>query len=455
MLTQIDKAQTLVERFGGWREGEFVPAGVSVGRIAEEHGTPFYLYHGEMISERVRRVRDALGGDVEVTYSVKANPNLAVCQLIAREQLTGAEVASSGELVVVRAAGFAPEDIVFAGPAKTDEELRMAVQEGIFAVNVESLNEIDRLAAIARREERKIGVGLRINPAAQLMGSQMRMGGTVGQFGLDEADLPEAVRRTISYQDQLVLRGIHIYTATQVFDADALLEHCRNIFEIALQTADLAGRPLEMVDFGGGFGVPYFEKMEEFDLERFGEGYGQLLASYRSDPRLAGCRFVFELGRYLVADAGVYVTRVVDVKEMKGKTFVTTDGGMNHHLTATGNMGQVFRKAYPILNLSRAGASTGEEEGVALAGPCCTPLDMFGTNIPLEDPRPGDLIGVFYSGAYGYSASNLGFLSHPTPAEVLLWQGEARLLRPVGKPEDVLRDQEPLPAPERESGVLG
>jgi diaminopimelate decarboxylase len=214
MLTQIYKAQTLADRFGGWREGEFVPAGVPVGRIAEEHGTPFYLYHGEMISERVRRVRAALGGDVEVTYSVKANPNLAVCQLIAREQLTGAEVASSGELVVVRAAGFAPEDIVFAGPAKTDEELRMAVQEGIFAVNVESLNEIDRLAAIARREERKIGVGLRINPAAQLMGSQMRMGGTVGQFGLDEADLPEAVRRTLSYPDQLDLRGIHLRWST-------------------------------------------------------------------------------------------------------------------------------------------------------------------------------------------------------------------------------------------------
>src|ERR671917_686663 len=454
MLTQIDKAQTLADRFGGWREEEFVPAGVPVGRIAEEHGTPFYVYHGEMISERVRRVRAALGGDVEVTYSVKANPNLAVCQLIAREQLTGAEVASSGELVVVRAAGFAPEDIVFAGPAKTDEELRMAVQEGIFAVNVESLNEIDRLAEIARREERKIGVGLRINPAAQLMGSQMRMGGTVGQFGLDEADLPEAVRRTLSYQDQLVLRGIHIYTATQVFDADALLEHCRNIFEIALQTADLAGGPLEMVDFGGGFGVPYFEKMEEFDLERFGEGFQQLLASYRSDSRLEGCRFVFELGRYLVADAGVYVTRVVDVKEMKGKTFVTTDGGMNHHLTATGNMGQVFRKAYPLLNLTRMDGAV-PDGGVAVAGPCCTPLDSFGNNIPLAEPEVGDLIGVFYSGAYGYSASNLGFLSHPTPAEVLLWQGEARSLRPLGRPEDVLNGQEPLPAPERESNVLG
>ena len=450
MLTQIDKAHTLAGRFGGLREGEFAPAGMPVSRIAEEYGTPFYLYHGEMIAERVRRVREALGGDVEVTYSVKANPNLAVCQLIAREQLTGAEVASSGELVVVRAAGFAPEDIVFAGPAKTDEELQMAIEEGIFAVNVESLNELDRLASIAEKEGRKIGVGLRINPAAQLMGSQMRMGGTVGQFGLDEADLEEAVRKTLSHPDHLVLRGIHIYTATQVFDADALLEHCRNIFEIALQTADLAGKPLEMADFGGGFGVPYFEKMEEFDLERFGEGFQQLLASYRSDPRLDGCRFVFELGRYLVADAGVYVTRVVDVKGMKGKTFVTTDGGMNHHLTATGNMGQVFRKAYPLLNLSR----TGEEEAVAVAGPCCTPLDMFGTNIPLAGPEPGDLIGVFYSGAYGYSASNLGFLSHPTPAEVLLWQGEARLLRPVGKPEDVLRGQEPLPAPEQGSGIL-
>src|SRR4028119_2309589 len=151
MLTQIAKAQTLADRFGGWREGEFVPAGVPVGRIAEEHGTPFYLYHGEMISERVRRVRDALGGEVEVTYSVKANPNLAVCQLIAREQLTGAEVASSGELVVTRAAGFAPEDIVFAGPAKTDDELRRSVEEGIFAVNVESPNEINRLAAAAGR----------------------------------------------------------------------------------------------------------------------------------------------------------------------------------------------------------------------------------------------------------------------------------------------------------------
>ena len=441
MLTQTDKAHDLAERFGGESDGEFVPSGISISRIAQEYGTPFYLYHGEMISERVRRVGDALG--TEVSFSVKANPSLGVCQLIARERQAGAEVASSGELTVARAAGFEPEDIVFAGPGKTDDELRMIVEEGIFADNVESLGEIERLATIAGQMGRQIGVGLRINPAAQLMGSGMRMGGTVGQFGIDQADLEEALRKTLSHPE-LILRGIHVYTATQVFEVEPLLEHCRNILEISLEAADYAGQPLQMVDFGGGFGVPYFEKMAEFDLMSFGERFRGLLSSYRPDPRLSGCRFIFELGRYLVADAGVYVTRVVDVKQMRGKTFAVTDGGMNHHLTATGNMGQVFRKSYPLLNLTRM-SGVPEEEGVAVAGPCCTPLDLFGSNIPLAEPEVGDLIGVFYSGAYGFSASNLGFLSHPAPAEVLLWGNRAHPLRRGGKPEDVLNGQEALP----------
>ncbi len=431
-----------MECFGGVSGGEFSPGGVPVSRLAEEYGTPFYLYHGEMIADRVRKVRAALGPGVEVSYSVKANPNLAVCQVVAGTGQAGAEVASSGELVVARAAEFAPEDIIFAGPGKTDEELRRAVEERIFAVNVESVNEVDRLAAVAERQGRQAGVGLRINPHAQLMGSGMRMGGTAGQFGLDQEVLGEAIRKTLSYPN-LTLKGIHIYTATQIFDVEALLEHCRNILDIALETADLAGQPLAMVDLGGGFGVPYFEKMSEFDLERFGQGFQKLLAPYRYEPRLAGCRFIFELGRYLVAEAGIYVTRVVDVKSSRGKTFVVTDGGMNHHLSATGGFGQVFRKSYPLLNLRRVGAEPGE--GVTVAGPCCTPLDSFGSNIALVSPEAGDFIGVFYSGAYGFSVSGLGFLSHPAPAEVLLWQGEMCLLRPASSPDDVLKGQEMLP----------
>src|SRR5918997_736627 len=241
MLTQTDKAHDLAERFGGESGGEFAPAGISISRIAREHGTPFYLYHGGMISERVRRVRGTLG--TEVSYSVKANPSLGVCQLIARAGQAGAEVASSGELTVARAAGFEPEDIVFAGPGKTDDELRRIVEEGIFADNVESLGEIDRLASIAGQMGRRIGVGVRINPAEQLMGSGMRMGGTVGQFGIDQAELEEAVSKTLSHPE-LILRGIHVYTATQVFEVAPLLEHCRNILEIALEAADYAGQPL-------------------------------------------------------------------------------------------------------------------------------------------------------------------------------------------------------------------
>ena len=440
---QVTKAQNLLERFGGLSGGSFAPDGVPLSRIADSYGTPFYLYHAGMLADRVNRVRDALGEGFEVSFSVKANPSLAVSQVI-KEAGAGAEVASAGELALVEAAGFDPDDILFAGPAKTDDELRRAVRGGIFAVNVESLGEIERLAAVAEDEGKDVGVGLRLNPEAQLMGSGMRMGGTVGQFGLDQNDLEEAAAQ-VGKHPRLKLRGIHVYTATQVSEADPLVEHCRNIAELALQAADAAGEPLQMVDFGGGFGVPYFEKDEEFDLERFAGGFREAIAPYKNDERLANARMIFELGRYLVADAGLYVTRAVDVKEVRGRTFVVTDGGMNHHLTATGNMGQVFRKPYPLMNLSRPEADP-EEAEVAVAGPCCTPLDMFGTGIPLAEAEAGDLVGVFYSGAYGYSASNLGFLSHPSPAEVMVRGGEAHLLRAGGRPEDVLASQEGLPA---------
>jgi len=441
MLSQLAKARYLAQRFGGDCGGEFCPEGIPVSRLAEEYGTPFYLYHGGVLTDCLRRVRAALGPGVGVLYSIKANPSLGLCQLLVQEQV-GAEVASAGELVLARSAGFSPADIVFAGPGKTDEELQLAVKEGIFAVNVESLSEIERLARIAESQDCAVGVGLRINPTAQLMGSQMRMGGKVSQFGIDQPDLRKAIQKTLAHRC-LLLKGVHVYTATQVFDVQALLGHCRNIVDLALYVADEAGQSLAMIDFGGGFGVPYFERMEDFELDRFGRELQKLLTSYSSDSRLAGCRIIFELGRYLVAEAGVYVTRVVDVKKSQGKTFLITDGGMNHHLVGTGNFGQVFRKPFPLLNLSRMAGQP--RAAVAVAGPCCTPLDVFGTDIRLARTEVGDLIGVFYSGAYALSASSLHFLSHPTPAEVLLWQGTAHLLRPAGRPEDVLKGQLTLP----------
>jgi diaminopimelate decarboxylase len=440
VATQRDKVSRLIEQFGGARDGAFAPSGMPIAEIEAEVGTPFYLYDGGLVERRARAVVESLG--TEVLYSVKANPSLAICQILRGVPGLGAEVASSGELAVVMAAGFAPEDVLFAGPGKTDGELDRLVTAGILADNVESLAEIDRLAAAAERAATTTGVGLRLNPAAQLLGAQMRMGGTASQFGIGEEDLEAAVRRVRGHPI-LELRGIHVYTATQVFDPVPLVEHSRNVFELAVRTAELAGRPLGFIDFGGGFGVPYFEGLDEFDLAAFAAAFRDLRASYADDRRLQGTRFLFELGRYLVADAGIYVTRVIDVKDTRGTRFVVTDGGMNHHLTATGNMGQVFRKAFPLANLSRLDGTTAP---VTVAGPLCTPLDVFGTKLEVVEPRVGDLLGVFYSGGYGYSASNLGFLSHGTPAEVLLHGGALHVLRPAGAHDAVLAGQAGLPA---------
>jgi diaminopimelate decarboxylase len=439
VATQQDKAARLIDRFGGARDGSFSPSGMPIEEIAAKVGTPFYLYDAGMVEARAGEVLDALG--TEVLFSVKANPSLAIAQVLRNVPGVGAEVASSGELAVVLAAGFPPSDLLFAGPGKTDAELDRLVAAGILADNVESLTEIDRLAAAAERAGRTAGVGLRLNPSAQLIGAQMRMGGTASQFGIGEEELEAAVER-VARHPNLELRGIHVYTATQVFDPAPLVDHCRNVFDLAIRTAELAGGPLGFIDFGGGFGIPYFEGLDDFDLAAFGKAFRGLHDAYAGNPGLAGTRRMFELGRYLVADAGVYVTRVVDVKQTRGTTFVVTDGGMNHHLTATGNMGQVFRKAFPLANLSRLRAPGAT---VTVAGPLCTPLDIFGTKIELAEPRVDDLVGVFYSGAYGYSASNLGFLSHPTPAEVLLHEGRLHVLREAGAHDGVLAGQAGLP----------
>jgi len=439
MSTQADKARSLAGRFGAGRDAVFAPGGQPITELAERYGTPLYLYSGDLVRQRVRAVQAALGSDL--AYSIKANPSLGVCQLIADDGVW-AEVASGGELAVAMAVGFPPGSTVFAGPGKTDDELERLVACGIHADHVESLAEIDRLAAVAERLGVAAGVGLRINPVAPLLGARMRMGGAATAFGIDEDELPTAVERTLSHAG-LRFRGIHVYTATQVFEVAPLLEHCRDVVALALRAADLAGRPLETIDFGGGFGVPYFEAMGEFDLAAFAEGFRQLRAEHATDPRIRDARFLVELGRYLVADAGVYVMRVVDVKRTRGTTFAFTDGGMNHHLTATGNMGQVFRRPYPILNLTRMDMP--EDQAITVAGPLCTPLDSFGSGIALPETHVGDLIGVFHSGAYGLTASNVGFLSHPLPAEVLLLGGDAHLLRAAGRAEDALTGQQRLP----------
>lgn len=437
-VKQETRVRKLVELLGGEAAGELAIGGVGVSEMAARFGTPLYVYSGDVILRQVRRLREALGAETSLFYSLKANPSLGVCQLLAQQGL-GAEVASIGELLLAQKAGFPADRTIFAGPGKTDEELALATRLGIRAVNVESEGELARLAHAAEAQGKAMGVGLRINPATQVKGAQMRMGGGAQQFGIDEEALEGVLARAAEHRGLDIL-GPHVYTGTQMFDVDALAEHFHHVVDLALTIADRTGRPVRLIDFGGGFGVPYFDGMQEFDLDRFGMLYRQVVARCRSDQRLATAQLMVELGRYLVAEAGIYVARVVDVKESRGKRFVVADGGMNHHITATGNFGQVFRKAYPVALLNRLEAPTAG--AVTIAGPCCTPLDIIAQNIQFPDARVGDLVGIFYSGAYGYSASSLAFLSHPTPAEVLVWQGRVYQLRAAGRPDDVLKGQQ-------------
>jgi len=439
MSTQRAKIERLTNLLGG-EAPELLIGHVSISELARQVSTPCYIYNGDLLVNQIRRVRQALGPETALYYSLKANPSLGLCQIIAREGV-GAEVASIGELILARESGFPAGATIFAGPGKTDAELELSAKLGIHAVNVESIGELGRLSGAANRLGTTARVGLRINPVAQVKGAQMRMGGGPHQFGIDEEQLAEVVEKSEVYPSLKVV-GLHVYAGTQMFDVAALAAHCQHVVDLALRLADLLGRPLEMIDLGGGFGVPYFENSPEFDLQEFSASYREVVRRCKDDPRLAPAQLIIELGRYLVAEAGVYVTRVVDVKCSRGKTFVVTDGGMNHHIMATGNFGQVFRKPYPVALLNRRDGPG--EEPVTIVGPCCTPLDVIAQNVPFPIVQVGDLIGIFYSGAYGYSASSLAFLSHPTPPEVLVWQGNTYLLRAPGLAEQVLEGQQGL-----------
>jgi diaminopimelate decarboxylase len=437
MSTQEAKIPRLVETLGGVDNGEMRIGNVPVKKIAAQVGTPFYAYNGDAIVKKVRAVRAAVGPETDVYFSIKANPSLGVCQLMAREGV-GAELASIGELHVAEKAGFPANRAIFAGPGKTNDELERAVRWGIESVNVESAGEMERLSAIAARIGKPARACLRINPKEQVKGAQMRMGGGPTQFGIDEEDLGAVIER-FRGQPYLSIVGIHVYVGSQLFDIDALIANCQHILDISEGVAARLGKPLESIDLGGGFAVPYFDNSPDFDLPAFSKAYRAVVERCQKTPVLAKAKLIIELGRYLVAEAGLYVARVIDVKFSRGTTYVVADGGMNHHITATGNFGQVFRKPYPVAILNRM--SDRCDAQVAVVGPCCTPLDVIGQKIAAPKVAIGDLVGIFYSGAYGYSASSLGFLSHPTPAEVLVMGDETTVLRDAGKADGVLAGQ--------------
>ncbi len=420
------------------RDGDrLVVGGVPVDRIVAEYGTPLFVYDRALMEDRVDVLRAVLPPDFRIYYSIKANPSQAILRVFL-ERGCGLEVASSGELFLAVSAGCIPERIVFAGPGKTTAELRDAARIGVGELHVESFDEIRALGAIADELSLDVRVAIRVNPEGEVQGGAMRMGGKPSPFGIGEEDLDEALDLVLSCR-RLQFSGIHLFIGTQILDHEILAAQYRRGVEISARASKRAGGPLRSVDFGGGLGIPYYPGDRALDVDGFGRLVRAMMEEVAGRTEFRGTRFLIEPGRYLVGESGVYLSRVTYVKRSRGKTFVVVDGGMHHHLAASGNLGQVIKRNFPIAVATRLGRSP--DETVDVVGPLCTPLDVLARDVQLPAVDAGDIIAVFQSGAYARTASPLGFLSHPTPAEVMIAGGEPRVIRRRGDRGQLLADQ--------------
>ena len=430
------QARTLVDEHFGIFNGELHTGNMPVSEIVRVHGTPLFIYDSAILDKKWRLLRVTLPQEFSISYSVKANPNPAVIRHFL-EKGCGLEIASGGELHIALKAGCSPQKMLFAGPGKTEGELELALTHGIGEIHIESLLEVERIGNICRRHGRRARVAVRVNPDSIAQGGAMRMGGKAVPFGIDEEHLDCVVDRITSY-GLLDFRGLHFYLGTQILDYSVLIRQYRQVLRVAIRVADRMQKILQTIDFGGGLGIPYYAGEQPLDMIKFAEELRLLFLEIRDQPAFSGTQFVVEPGRYLVAEAGIYVAQVTDIKSSKGKKFLVVDGGMNHHLAASGNLGQVIKRNFPVAVLNRL--TEQPQEIVDIVGPLCTPLDVLARDIELPRTEVGDLIGVFQSGAYARTASPLGFLSYPTPAEVLVEDGELRLIRRRGTYEDLLND---------------
>lgn len=395
------------------KDNELHIGGIPVTRLTAQVGqTPYYAYDRQLITQRIAALRTALPKAIHLHYAIKANPMPAVVQHLAG--LTdGLDVASLGEMRVALDTGLEADKISFAGPGKNDSELKAAVAAGII-VNLESPTELERLAEQGDHLGRKPVVSVRVNPDFELKTSGMKMGGGPKPFGVDAEKVPVLLKRI--GQLGLDFRGFHIFSGSQNLRSEAIIEAQSKTFELAAKLSQAAPDPVQWLNIGGGLGIPYFPGEKRLELSSVADNLDNLLTQYAAD--FGQSEIVMELGRYLVGEAGVYVCQVVDIKESRGEKYLVTNGGLHHHLAASGNFGQVIRKNYPVALANKIEAPS--TETVHVVGPLCTPLDILASNIELPEATVGDLVVVYQSGAYGFTASPERFLNHKEPIEVLV-----------------------------------
>ncbi|HZG45917.1 MAG TPA: pyridoxal-dependent decarboxylase, exosortase A system-associated [Allosphingosinicella sp.] len=379
--------------------------------VAEAGSTPLFVYDPALVDAKIARFRASFGG-VDLHFAMKANPYAPLLKRVA-SQVDGIDLASGGELSTALAAGVAGEIMSFAGPGKRDTELAEAIRSGV-TINLESEGEAERALAIGAEVGVRPRLAVRVNPDFEIKGSGMRMGGGAKPFGVDAERVPTLVRRILNGGADW--QGFHIFAGSQALSAEALIEAQRATLELAGQLADQAEADLPKLNLGGGFGIPYVHGDQPLDVEAVGAALHEAIAARH--PRLRQTKFAIELGRWLVGECGVYLTRIVDRKVSHGRTFLITDGGMHHQLAASGNFGQVIRRNYPVAIATAFGREP--EEAVTIVGCLCTPLDILADDVMLPRADVGDLVAVFLAGAYGLTASPQAFLSQSPATEILV-----------------------------------
>jgi diaminopimelate decarboxylase len=384
------------------------------------YGSPLYVYRLEAVREALDDLRHALPGPTALYYSLKANPH----PVLARELRLGgclAEISSPGELSAAVEAGFAGKDCLYTGPAKTEHEIALAVVAGVRRFSVESPADYRRVGRVAAQHRVTAGCLARVTTAAVgPSGLRMGAGASPSQFGTSAAELASAPDRFAAIEGARVI-GMHFFPVSNACDEDALLAEFTHSIRTAAELSERAGIPVSAVDLGGGFAAPYARSGQRPVYTRL----STVLAA-ELDARLPGWRhghpeIAFESGRYLAAECGTLVCTVAEVKQNSGTTFVLLDSGINH----LGGMSGLGRLLRPSVTPEPLHGPSPEKDAqrVAVTGPLCTPADMLGHNVPGGGLAGGDLVTIPNVGAYGLTASLLGFLSRPMPAEVVVKDG--------------------------------
>ncbi|MBI5403916.1 MAG: hypothetical protein HY959_10990 [Ignavibacteriae bacterium] len=378
------------------------------------YSSPCYIYSRKVIADQYNNLRNSLPEKFSIFYAQKSNPNPEILGLL-NSLHAGCDTASLGEVKSALDAGFAPDRIMMTGPAKTEKELRFAIQSNLLSVNVESLQELMLIDKICSELGKKQKVLIRINPKFEAGEKNRIIGGMgVSKFGIDIDFIPEVFRQAKSLGN-IEIKGIHIFNSSQILDWNRIYLNIKDVIDTAINFSKEHNLEFDLIDAGGGLGIPYSENENFLDTEKLGNNLQDLINNPKYKDFLLRKNIILEPGRFLSGLSGIYLTKVLYTKESCGKKILLTDGGI-HHLIRPVLIGQ----NHPIINLSAALRGAEKSTEYIIAGPLCTSLDEFSGNAVLKEAIPGDILAILNTGAYGYTESMPLFLSHSPATEIFI-----------------------------------